>query len=295
MTTTEVRVLDERGTDRGYLQARQNWWFDPSFPHAFEIFNLDAFYEESYYEQDHVAQETVCAYVDAILEYGQRLLGRPVRSVLECGCAGGWFTQEFVRRGIDVFAVEGSSAGIQRALSRGVPAERLRQHDLRRPLELGRRFDVAICTEVAEHVECPFSSQLISNLVTHSDVVWFSFEPPDTNEAHYHHSNEQPAKFWLNLFRFHDYSAIELPANIVRMVGDRGTHIFCAPGIKIPDDIHVVTKGTVTSAPSLGAASHVPGPKRDLKYWVRQLTPPIGMTVARAVRADLRKRGLLKR
>lgn len=237
-----------------------------------------------------MSQEAVRAYVDAVLQYGERLLGRPVRSLLECGCAGGWFTEEFVKRGIDVFAVEGSRAGIERALSRGVPAERLRQHDLRRPLQLGRRFDVAVCTEVAEHVECPFSSQLILNLVSHSDVVWFSFEAPDTNEAHYHHSNEQPAKFWLNLFRFFDYRAIELPAELGRVVGDRGTHIFCGPSINIPDDVHIASKGHPRSSTSFGGASQIAGPKHDLKYWLRQLAPPLGMTVARAVRDNLRKR-----
>jgi SAM-dependent methyltransferase len=292
MTTTEVKVLDEQGTDQGYLRTRQNWWFDPTFPHAFELFDLDAFYEESYYATDHVSHDTVCAYVDAVLQYGARLLGRPVQSVLECGCAGGWFTEEFVKRGVDVFAVEGSRAGVKRTLSRGVPTERLRRHDLRRPLQLDRRFDVAICTEVAEHVECPFSGQLVQNLVSHSDLVWFSFEEPDTNEAHYHHSNEQPAKFWLNLFRFYDYRVIELPAEVGRIVGDRGTHIFCAPNINIPGDVHVSSNGHAHSAASFGSASSSPGPKHDLKYWLKQLSPPIGITIARSARAALRKRGI---
>lgn len=290
MTTTEVKVLDEEGTDRGYLSQGQNWWFDPSFPHSFELFDLDAFYEEKYYEADHVGQDTVRAYVDAIQQYGERLHGRPIRSVLECGCAGGWFTEEFLKRGIEVLALEGSKAGIERALSRGIPAERVRQHDLRRPIQLGRRFDVAVCTEVAEHIECPFSSQLIQTLVSHSDVVWFSFEAPDTNEAHYHHSNEQPAKFWLNLFRFYDYRAIELPPSMGQLVGERGTHIFCAPNITIPEDVHVLPKPTA-AASTLGRNSALLAkPKRDARYWIRQLSPPIAMDVARAVRTKLRER-----
>jgi hypothetical protein len=292
MTTTEVRVLDDRGVDKGYLSQPQNWWFDPNFPHAFELFDLDAFYEAPYYEADHVGEDTVLAYVDAILQYGQRLNGRPVRSVLECGCAGGWFTEEFLKRGIDVIALEGSSAGIKRALSRGVPAERLKQHDLRRPIQLGRRFDVAICTEVAEHIECPFSSQLIQTLVTHSDVVWFSFEPPDTNEAHYHHSNEQPAKFWLNLFKFFDYRAIELPDSLGRLLDYRGTHIFCAPSVAIPEDVHVLPKVERSVANQFGRHSPVQTPKRDARYWIRKFSPPIAMDVARAVRRKLRESGM---
>jgi hypothetical protein len=194
-------------------------------------------------------------------------------------------------RGIEVFAVEGSSAGIQRARARNIPAGSLRQHDLRRPLQLDRRFDVAICTEVAEHIECPFSSQLVQNLVTHSDVVWFSFEAPDTNEAHYHHSNEQPAKFWLNLFRFFDYNAIELPAEVGRLVGERGTHIFCAPNITVPADVHVVEQRNGQAAVGVGGGTLAP--KHDAKHWIRQLTPPLALDLVRVVRDTLRQRGIL--
>lgn len=279
-------MLDEQGTDRGYLRQRQNWWFDPSFPHSFELFDLDSFYEERYYEADHVNADIVRAYVDAVLHYGERLRGAPVRSVLECGCAGGWFTEEFLARGIDVFAVEGSSAGVKRALARGVPAKNLQQHDLRRPLDLKRRFDIAVCTEVAEHIECPFSSQLIQNLVSHSDVVWFSFEPPDTNEPHYHHSNEQPAKFWLNLFRFFGYHAIELPAEVGRVVGERGTHVFCSADIAIPSDIHAVDAGGSVKGT---AGSRISQPKHDARYWIKQLTPPMALKLVRVSRDRLRQ------
>lgn len=226
-----------------------------------------------------------------MLQYGERLHGRPVRSVLECGCAGGWFTEEFLKRGVDVFALEGSKAGVERALSRGIPEERVRRHDLRRPITLGRRFDVAVCTEVAEHVECPFSGQLVQTLVSHADVVWFSFEAPDTNEAHYHHSNEQPEKFWLSLFRFHDYGAIELPASVKAVVQERGTHVFYAPSIKVPEDLHVVANGARSVARSLGERSALK-PKRDTRYWLRKLSPPIAVDVARAVRGKLRARGI---
>lgn len=285
MATTRVILRDASGADSGYLKSSQNWWFDPSFPHAFELFDLDGFYEEDYYASDHVAQDTVRAYVDAILHYGQRLSGKPVRSLAEFGCAGGWFTQEFLARGVDVQGVEGSSSGVKRALARGIPQSNILQRDLRRPLQLGRRFDIAVCTEVAEHIECPFSSQLVHTLVSHADIVWFSFEPPGTNEAHYHHSNEQPAKFWVNLFRFYDYEAIELPPELGEAVGARGTHVFCSPNVVIPDDLHTL-QYVAGATHGLGQIST---PARDAKFWVRKLVPPIVGDLARAVRAKARR------
>ncbi|MGA3068272.1 MAG: class I SAM-dependent methyltransferase [Tepidisphaeraceae bacterium] len=241
MATTPIKVFDSSGAHVGYLRNRQYWWFELQFPHSFELFDLDPFYEDIYFENDHVFPDVIKQYVDSVLDYGRRLTGRPVTSVLEVGSGGGWFTREFLNRGIDLVAIEGSRAGIAKSTERGVPSDRLVHHDLRRPIQLGRRFDVAVCTEVAEHLECPFSGQLVQTLVDHSDVIWFSFEPPGTNEAHYHHCNEQPAKFWLNLFKFHDYRAVKIPDALCAQLSQRGKYIFCGRNIIIPPDMASVT------------------------------------------------------
>lgn len=53
-----------------------------------------------------------------------------------------------------------------------------------------------------EHRQHRPGIQLIQNIARHSDLVWFSPEPPGTNDAHYHHCKEQPARFCERLFRF---------------------------------------------------------------------------------------------
>jgi hypothetical protein len=126
---------------------------------------------------------------------------------------------------------------------------------------------------------------LVQTLVSHSDVVWFSFEPPGTNEAHYHHSNEQPAKFWLNLFRFHDYRAIELPNELTQLLALRGTHVFCAPSVSIPPDLHAL-QYVAGKAASLGQISV---PPRDAKYWLRKVVPPIVGDIVRKLKPMVSK------
>lgn len=232
--TSRVEVFRD-GVDTGYLGNHQNWWFDPSFEHSFSIFDLDGFYEGTYFENDHVGPEVVTNYVDHVLFYGREFLGRDVESVLELGCGGGWFTEEFLRRGLDVQAVEGSREGYERALKRGVPPERLTRHDLRQPLDMGRTFDIAVCTEVAEHIECPFSSQLIANVTRHAKLAWFSFEEPATNAAHYHHCNEQPARFWEQLFRYYGFEPLWLPADVMVSVELRGNAVFHARDLLVTD------------------------------------------------------------
>ena len=221
--TAQLRVdVFANGTDSGYLGQDQRWWFNPAFPHAFAIFDLDGFYGDPYFSTDHVGSEVVARYVAAVTEWGRKAYGRPIESIGEFGTAAGWFTRAFLDRGLDIVGVEGSHAGHARSIARGVPAERMHRLDLRRRIDLGRRFDIALCTEVAEHIEPPFSSQLVENLVRHAPLVWFSFEEPTTNEAHYHHCNEQPTPFWRNLFGFYGYGFLPLPAELSDALEGRG-------------------------------------------------------------------------
>ncbi len=200
---------------KGYLEHQKyNWWFDADEPNAFEIFDLDGFYSDRYYDCDHVQPPIVTVIAASLLVAGRDILGRNVESVLDLGCGQGQFTRGLLASGLDVVAVEGSAAGCAAALKRGVPQSRLVRHDMRLPLQLNRKFDVVMCTEVAEHLEPPFSSQLIHTISEHSDVCWFSSERPETNEGHLHHPNEQPDIFWINLFRFYGFQPLRISLNV---------------------------------------------------------------------------------
>jgi len=227
--TSKVDIYKD-GKDTGYLGNNQSWWFDSNFEHSFEIFDLDSFYADQYFSSDHVGEETVKNYVEAVLECGRRYLGRPVKSIAEFGCGGGWFTKEFLDAGIYTVAMEGTKAGITSAYAHGVSCTNVIQHDLRQPIDLADvPFDVAVCTEVAEHIECPFSAMLVQNIANASNLVWFSCEEPGTNEAHYHHCNEQPAKFWINLFKYYGYEYEKISDELRQKVENRGQFIFYNP------------------------------------------------------------------
>jgi SAM-dependent methyltransferase len=270
MKSLPVNVWSQSGVDTGFLPNQsQNWWFDLSFPHSFEMFDLDTFYEDNYFKTDHVSQAIARIYVDSVLRLGELFHKCPITSVLEAGCGGGWFTKEFLDRGIDVTAVEGTLAGLAQTTRKGVPADRLLRHDLRLPLKLGRRYQLAVCTEVAEHIECPFAGQLVKSLVDHADVIWFSFEPPGTNDAHYHHCNEQPPKFWLNLFKFHGYNAIEIPDALVQKLAGRGKYIFFNARMEAPGGFICVDPNTPTASLGKTYSQHK---AREL---FRKITPPI--------------------
>jgi hypothetical protein len=221
-----IKIFDENEQDTGYLGNNQKWWFDSSHPDSFELFDLDSFYSEVYFRNDHVNSNVVSNYVKFIKQYYKHLTNKDLISVFEAGCAGGWFTKEFIDNGIDITAIEGAKCGYDASIKRGVPLETIIHHDLRHEIQLNKKFDIACCTEVAEHIETPFSAQLVKTLTSHSDLVWFSFEEPDTNLAHYHHCNEQPAKFWINIFDFYNYGCLELPHEVIYECGYRAKFIF---------------------------------------------------------------------
>jgi len=221
-----VEIFDEKGQDNGWIGNNQFWWFDINYKDSFELFDLDSFYSETYFSNDHVGDNAIKNYVSYVKEYYKHLTGKELSSVFEAGCAGGWFTKEFIKNDIDIIAIEGSKCGYDASLSKGIPSNRIIRHDLRREIQLNRKFDIACCTEVAEHVETPFSSQLIKTLTDHSDIIWFSFEEPGTNMAHYHHPNEQPAKFWINLFDFYGYKCLQIPDSVAITYDWRGRYIF---------------------------------------------------------------------
>merc|ERR1712166_39738 len=169
------------------------WWIDPKIPEAFRV-----------------------------TRFGGMVLGKEVSSIIELGNGGGYYADLFLKGGYDIITVEGTIAGYQKTLSRGFPVSRAIKHDLRLPLFAGRTFDVAVCTEVVEHVEPPFSSQIILNLVTHAEVIWFSFAPVLPGKgAWINHPNEKPWVFWESLFEFYGYQVIQVPTELLKAVNLR--------------------------------------------------------------------------
>lgn len=215
----------KNGEDNGWLH-KQNFWFDPNHEHGFGIVNLNSIYPDQYFAQDHVKPDTVLAYVDIVLSFYNEITGTTPKTVIEFGTAGGWFGKRFRELGVLPIGIEGTQAGMAKSGSTGAYSQ-LFGHDLRRPFYTrDGKEPIALCTEVAEHIEPPFSSVLVKSLCDASDLVWFSSEEPNTNPAHIHHPNEMPDKFWINLFDFYGYGCYKLPDWVFDQTEGRGKYIF---------------------------------------------------------------------
>jgi hypothetical protein len=70
--------------------------------------------------------------------------------------------------------------------------------DLRVPLILPQRFDIALCVEVAEHLPRSAAATLVETLAAASDTIIFGAAIPGQGGVHHH--NEQPFAWWEAAF-----------------------------------------------------------------------------------------------
>ena len=160
------------------------------------------------------------------------LAALPVRSVLDIGCGTGLWLQTFARHGVtDLLGLDGEH--VAPGMLRIDPA-RFRVADLRRPPELGRRFDLACSFEVAEHLPPDCAHPFVRLLTRAAPFVAFSAAVP--NQGGVGHVNERTQSYWAALFADEGYVAIDPIRPAVRGDGRvewwyrQNLLVYCAPG-----------------------------------------------------------------
>jgi SAM-dependent methyltransferase len=126
-------------------------------------------------------------------------------SALDVGCGIGTWLAEAQKLGVpEIAGIEGD--WLDRGLAR-IPAELIRNLDLEKPFDLGRKFDLVICLEVAEHLSPAAAEPFVASLAAHSDVILFSAAIP--GQGGHHHVNEQYQGYWARRFARHGFRAID--------------------------------------------------------------------------------------
>lgn len=132
----------------------------------------------------------------------------PARSVVDVGCGDGTWLSAFAAAGVpDILGIDGASA---EARHLAIPADRFQERDLAAPLAIRRRFDLAVCLEVGEHLPDAAAPTLVDSLVRLAPVVLFSAAVP--HQTGNHHVNERWPEYWAQAFAVHGYR----PADAIR-------------------------------------------------------------------------------
>lgn len=128
-----------------------------------------------------------------------------IASAVDFGCGDGrWLRQ---CRELGVSTTVGIDGPWTREGDLVIPREDLRILDLETPIDLGRRFDLVISLEVAEHCVPECGELFVDNLVRHGDAILFSAAIP--YQKGYRHVNERWQSYWASAFAARGYQCFD--------------------------------------------------------------------------------------
>jgi SAM-dependent methyltransferase len=126
-------------------------------------------------------------------------------SIIDVGCGMGSWLSVFVDHGItDIKGIDGDHIDTGNL---DISIECFEAVDLSKPFSMSRRFDLAICLEVAEHLPEKSAESFVQSLIELSDTILFSAAIP--NQGGDNHVNEQWPEYWAAIFAEKNYKPID--------------------------------------------------------------------------------------
>ena len=158
------------------------------------------------------------------------------RRVADFGCGSGAWLAAAQALGAEITGLDGDWLPRDRL---EVAPERVQAADLTEPVDLGARFDLALCLEVAEHLPAAAAATLVASLVRHAPAVLFSAAVPGQGGTG--HIHEAWPTVWRDLFAQHGYACHDVIRG--RIWTDRAIDVwyrqnlllFLGPDAPVPD------------------------------------------------------------
>lgn len=128
------------------------------------------------------------------------------RSYLDVGSGIGTWARAAQELGLaDVLAVDGPWTKRENLV---IDQQFFRAVDMEKRQSFGRRFDLAVSVEVAEHLTEAAADDFVATLTDHADLVLFGAAIP--GQGGYMHINEQWPSYWIAKFASKGFLAADL-------------------------------------------------------------------------------------
>lgn len=160
-------------------------------------------YDKSFYEEQCLGSKNSAR---EILPWLLQIF--PIKSVVDLGCGLGTWLSEFRNCGVtDVAGYDGDY--VPRDYLQ-IPQEQFHAVDLSQDIDFGRRFDLSMSLEVAEHISPAKAENMVGKLTSLAEIVMFSSAFPYQGGTG--HVNENYPEYWAVLFKKKNY----IPLDIIR-------------------------------------------------------------------------------
>ncbi len=127
------------------------------------------------------------------------------KSVVDVGCGTGSWLAAFQKLGIaDCLGIDGDY--VDRTILQ-IPLNQFQSADLKQPLQLNRKFDLAISLEVAEHLPSIAAENFVNSLTQLAPIILFSAAIPFQGGVE--HVNEQWPQYWAYYFQKNGFVVID--------------------------------------------------------------------------------------
>ena len=115
-------------------------------------------------------------------------------SVIDVGCAKGFLVECLRDLSIDAYGFDISNYALSEV------RDDLKKYCVHKSIleKPQKKYDLAVCIEILEHLKPELAEKAVKNLCTYSDDILFSSTPSDKDEKT--HYNVQPHEYWIELF-----------------------------------------------------------------------------------------------
>lgn len=166
-----------------------------------------------------------------------------VNSAVDFGCATGRWLACAKTLGVkDVLGIDGDY--VDRNMLE-IDKNEFYGTDISQPINLNKKYDMAISLETAEHLEEKYSDTFIENLTKAADVILFSAAAPFQGGDY--HFNEQPVSYWEEKFKKFGFVICDCVRPFawnredVDVIYRQNVVLFVQQGTKVPDNLPLNT------------------------------------------------------